>query len=76
MSSLHTWGKRSWNSSITATQAGSSSSATSTPRSRRKARSPGKVRASPTTTRGIWNSKIAPVHIWQGDSVVYKVVPA
>jgi hypothetical protein len=34
------------------------------------------VRASPTTTRGIWKSKIAPVHIWHGDSVVYMVVSA
>jgi len=25
--------------------------------------------ASPTTTFGIWNSRIAPVHIWHGESV-------
>jgi hypothetical protein len=29
---------------------------------------------SPTTTRGIWKSRMAPVHIWHGDSVVYRVV--
>ena len=42
----------------------------------RKPRSPAKVSASPTTTRGIWNSRIAPEHIWHGDSVVYSVVSA
>ena len=61
---------------MVATQSGSPSSTTCTPRLARKPRSPSYVSASPTTTRGIWNSRIAPVHIWHGDSVVYKVVSA
>ena len=55
-------------------QRSSSSSVTTTPWPVRKSRSPANVPASPTTTRGIWNSRMAPVHIGHGDSVVYSVM--
>src|SRR5690242_5582287 len=67
MSSLQIWGKRVWNSCMAAMQPSSSSRTISTPRPARKPRSPAKVWASPTTTRGIWKSRMAPVHIWHGE---------
>ena len=61
-------------SAIMAMQAGSSMSATSTPASVSTSWKPRKLRLSPITTRGTPNCRIVPVHIMQGDSVVYITV--
>ncbi len=55
---------------MTAVHRSSSASTTVTPRLLRNPRSPANVVASPTTTLGIWKSRIAPVHIWHGERVV------
>ena len=61
------------NSVIIATHSGSSMTVTSTPRERSSASAPRNVWFSPTTTRGILYSRIAPVHMSHGDKVVTMV---
>ena len=58
------------NSSMSALHSAHPSTSTATPRERRYASFASNVSFSPMTTRGISYSRIAPVHMSQGESVV------
>ena len=70
MSSAHSSGFSRMKRVISAMQSGSSAMITSTPCWRRRSGLPGKLWASPTTTRGMPNWMMVPVHIMHGESEV------
>src|SRR5262245_1344578 len=76
ISSFQSVGCASMNRRISSIQRASSTTSTAAPRPRSRSSSPRNVTFSPTTTRGMRYSRIAPVHIAHGERVVYKTLRA